>query len=400
MTTLAQPIIAAEEQFGAHNYHPLDVVVQRAEGVWLYDVDGKRYLDCLSAYSAVNQGHRHPRIVKALIEQAGRVTLTSRAFRNDQLGLFAQELCELMGYEMMLPMNSGAEAVETAVKAARKWGYTIKHVPDGQAEIIVCAENFHGRTLTAVSCSTEPQYRAGFGPFTPGFVVVPFGDADALERAITPNTVAFLVEPIQGESGVNIPPAGYLKCVREICTRRRILFIADEIQSGLGRSGKLLACDWENVRPDAVVIGKALSGGMYPVSAMLASREVLGVFQPGDHGSTFGGNPLACAVAREALRVIVDEKLCERSAELGEYLKGRLQRLESPHIQEVRGRGLFVGVELKPEAGGARRFCEALQQRGVLCKETHQNVIRFAPPLVVKKEELDWALEQVKAVLS
>ena len=400
MTTLAQSIIAAEEQFGAHNYHPLDVVVQRAEGVWLYDVDGKRYLDCLSAYSAVNQGHRHPRIVKALIEQAGRVTLTSRAFRNDQLGPFAQELCELMGYEMMLPMNSGAEAVETAVKAARKWGYAVKKVPDGEAEIIVCAENFHGRTTTAISFSTEPQYRAGFGPFTPGFVVVPFGDADALERAITPNTVAFLVEPIQGESGVNIPPAGYLKRVREICTQHRILFIADEIQSGLGRSGKLLACDWENVRPDAVVIGKALSGGMYPVSAMLSSREVLGVFQPGDHGSTFGGNPLACAVAREALRVIVDEKLCERSAELGEYLKGRLQRLESPYIKEVRGRGLFVGVELKPEAGGARRFCEALQQRGVLCKETHQNVIRFAPPLVVTKEELDWALQQVEAVLS
>jgi ornithine--oxo-acid transaminase len=400
VTTLAQSIIATEEKFGAHNYHPLDVIVQRAEGVWLYDVDGKRYLDCLSAYSAVNQGHRHPRIVKALVEQAGRVTLTSRAFRNDQLGPFAQELCELMGYEMMLPMNSGAEAVETAVKAARKWGYAVKQVPDGQAEIIVCAENFHGRTTTAISFSTEPQYRAGFGPFTPGFVVVPFGDAGALERAITPNTVAFLVEPIQGESGVNIPPAGYLKRVREICTQHHILFIADEIQSGLGRSGKLLACEWENVRPDAVVIGKALSGGMYPVSAMLSSREVLGVFQPGDHGSTFGGNPLACAVAREALRVIVDEKLCERSAELGEYLKGRLQRLESPLIKQVRGRGLFVGVELKPEAGGARRFCEALQQRGVLCKETHQNVIRFAPPLVVTKEELDWALQQVEAVLS
>ena len=398
--TKAQSFIAAVEQFSAHNYHPLDVVVQRAEGVWLYDVDGRRYMDCLSAYSAVNQGHRHPRIVKALVEQAGKVTLTSRAFRNDQFGLFAKELCELTGYEMMLPMNSGAEAVETAIKAARKWGYTVKGVPDGQAEIIVCADNFHGRTTMIVGFSSEPQYRAGFGPFAPGFVVVPFGDAEALEKAITSNTVAFLVEPIQGESGVHIPPTGYLKRVREICTRNCVLFIADEIQSGLGRSGKLLACDWENVRSDMVVIGKALSGGMYPVSAVLSSREVLGVFKPGDHGSTFGGNPLACAVAREALRVIVDEKLCERSTELGEYLKGRLQRIESHHVKEVRGRGLFIGVELKPEAGGARRFCEALRERGLLCKETHQHVIRFAPPLVVTKEELDWALQQIEAVLS
>ena len=400
MTIKSRSFIAAEEQFSAHNYHPLDVVVERAEGVWLYDVDGKRYMDCLSAYSAVNQGHRHPRIVKALVEQAGRVTLTSRAFRNDQFGPFAQELCELTGYEMMLPMNSGAEAVETAVKAARKWGYTVKGVPDGQAEIIVCADNFHGRTLTVISFSTEPQYRAGFEPFTPGFGVIPYGDADALEKAITPNTVAFMVEPIQGESGVHIPPPGFLQRAREICDKNRVLLIADEIQSGLGRAGKLFACEWENVRPDVAIIGKALSGGLYPVSAVLASREVLGVFKPGDHGSTFGGNPLACAVAREALRVIVDEKLCERSAELGEYFKGRLQRIESPHVQEVRGRGLFIGVELKPEAGGARRFCEALRDRGLLCKETHQHVIRFAPPLVVTKEELDWALEQVEAVLS
>ena len=400
MTSKSQSFIAAEEQFSAHNYHPLDVVVERAEGVWLYDVGGKRYMDCLSAYSAVNQGHRHPRIVKALVEQAGRVTLTSRAFRNDQFGPFAQELCELTGYEMMLPMNSGAEAVETAVKAARKWGYTVKGVPEGQAEIIVCADNFHGRTLTVISFSTEPQYRAGFGPFTPGFGVIPYGDADALEKAITPNTVAFMVEPIQGESGVHIPPPGFLQRAREICDKNRVLLIADEIQSGLGRAGKLFACEWENVRPDVAIIGKALSGGLYPVSAVLASREVLGVFKPGDHGSTFGGNPLACAVAREALRVIVDEKLCERSAELGEYFKGRLQRIESPHVQEVRGRGLFIGVELKPEAGGARRFCEALRDRGLLCKETHQHVIRFAPPLVVTKEELDWALEQVEAVLS
>jgi ornithine--oxo-acid transaminase len=400
MTGQTESFIAAEERYSAHNYQPLDVVIERAEGVWVYDVDGKRYLDCLSAYSAVNQGHRHPRIVQALVEQADKVTLTSRAFRNDQFGPFAKELCELTGYEMMLPMNSGTEAVETAVKAARKWGYTIKGVPGGQAEIVVCAENFHGRTITIVGFSTEPQYRTGFGPFTPGFTVIPFGDADALEQAITPNIVAFMVEPIQGESGVHIPPTGYLKRAREICTRNRVLFIADEIQSGLGRCGKLFACEWENVRPDVAIIGKALSGGVYPVSAVLSSREVLGVFQPGDHGSTFGGNPLACAVAREALRVIVDEKLCERSADLGEYFKGRLQRIESPHVKEVRGRGLFIGVELVLAAGGARRFCEALKERGLLCKETHQHVIRFAPPLVVTQEELDWALEQIEAVLS
>jgi ornithine--oxo-acid transaminase len=400
MATRADSFIATEEHFSAHNYHPLDVVIERAEGVWVYDVEGKRYLDCLSAYSAVNQGHCHPRIVQALVEQAGKVTLTSRAFRNDQFGPFAQELCEMTGYEMMLPMNSGAEAVETAIKAARKWGYTAKGVPDGQAEIIVCAENFHGRTTAIVGFSTEPQYRAGFGPFAPGFRIIPFGDADALEQAITPQTVAFMVEPIQGESGVHIPPDGFLKRVRDICTKNNVLFIADEIQSGLGRAGRLFACDWEGVRPDMVIIGKALSGGVYPVSAVVSSREVLGVFQPGDHGSTFGGSPLACAVARAALRVIREENLCERSAELGEYFKGRLQRLESPHVKEVRGRGLFIGVELWPEAGGARRFCEALKERGLLCKETHEHVIRFAPPLVVKKEELDWALEQIEAVLS
>ena len=400
MTTQTESFIAVEERYSAHNYQPLDVVIERAEGVWVYDVDGKRYLDCLSAYSAVNQGHRHPRIVQALVEQAGKVTLTSRAFRNDQFGPFAKELCELTGYEMMLPMNSGTEAVETAIKAARKWGYNVKHMPEGQAQIIACAENFHGRTITLVGFSTEPQYRTGFGPFTPGFTVIPFGDADALERAITPNTVAFMVEPIQGESGVHIPPPGFLKRARDLCTQNHVLFIADEIQSGLGRCGKLFACEWENVRPDVAIIGKALAGGVYPVSAVLSSREVLGVFKPGDHGSTFGGNPLACAVAREALRVIVDEKLCERSAELGEYFKGRLQRIESPHVKEVRGQGLFIGVELKPEAGGARRFCEALKERGLLCKETHQHVIRFAPPLVVKKEELDWALTQIEAVLS
>ncbi|HLF25302.1 MAG TPA: ornithine--oxo-acid transaminase [Anaerolineae bacterium] len=395
-----QDYIAIEEQYGAHNYHPLDVVIERAEGVWVYDVAGKRYLDFLSAYSAVNQGHCHPRLVKAMVKQASMVALTSRAFRNTQLPLLEKELCELTGYQMMLPMNSGAEAVETAIKAARKWGYAVKGVAADHAEIIACAENFHGRTITLVGLSTDPQYRAGFGPFAPGFKIIPYGDAAALERAITPNTVGFLVEPIQGESGVHIPPDGYLKRVAAICKRNKVLFIADEIQSGLGRAGKLLACEWEGVRPDVAIIGKALSGGMYPVSAVLADREVLGVFKPGDHGSTFGGNPLACAVAREALRVLIDENLFQRSAELGEYFKGRLQRIESDVVEEVRGRGLFIGVELKPEAGGARRYCEALKERGLLCKETHDNVIRFAPPLVVKKEELDWALGHIEEVLS
>ena len=395
-----QDYIALEDQYGAHNYHPLDVVIERAEGVWVYDVEGKKYLDFLSAYSAVNQGHGHPRIVRALVEQAGRVALTSRAFRNTQLPLLEQELCELTGYEMMLPMNSGAEAVETALKAARKWGYTVKGVEADQAEIIACADNFHGRTIAIVGMSTEPQYRFGFGPFTPGFKIIPYGDATALWDAMTPNTVAFLVEPIQGESGVHIPPDGYLRQVADICKQSNVLFITDEIQSGLGRAGKLFAHQWENVRPDAVIIGKALSGGMYPVSAVLADREVLDVFEPGDHGSTFGGNPLACAVAREAIRVLVEEKLFDRSVELGDYFKGRLQRIESDRIQEVRGRGLFIGVELKPEAGGARRYCEALKERGLLCKETHEHVIRFAPPLVVKKEELDWALGHIEEVLS
>lgn len=394
-----QDYIALEERYGAHNYHPLDVVITQAQGVWVTDVDGKKYMDFLSAYSAVNQGHCHPRILKALMDQAQRVTLTSRAFRNDQLPLLEKELCELTGYEMMLPMNSGAEAVETALKAARKWGYTVKGVPDDRAEIVVCADNFHGRTIAIVGFSTEPQYRAGFGPFAPGFVIIPYGDADALARAITPNTVAFIVEPIQGESGVHIPPDGFLARAAEICKANNVLLIADEIQSGLGRSGRFFACQYENVRPDMMVIGKALSGGFYPVSAVLSDRPILGVFKPGDHGSTFGGNPLACAVAREALRVLVEERLIERSAELGEYFKGRLQRIESKHIQEVRGRGLFIGVELYPEAGGARRFCEALKERGLLCKETHQHVIRFAPPLVVTREELDWALEHIEPVL-
>jgi ornithine--oxo-acid transaminase len=392
--------VEIEETYGAHNYAPLDVIVTRAEGVWVWDVEGRRYIDFLSAYSALNQGHVHPRILRALVDQARRVTLTSRAFRNDQLPLLEKELCELTGFEMMLPMNSGAEAVETALKAARKWGYTVKGVPPDRAQIITCAGNFHGRTITVISFSTEEQYREGFGPFTPGFVTIPYGDADALEAAITPETVAFLVEPIQGEGGIIIPPEGYLRRVREICDRHNVLFIADEIQTGLGRTGRLLACDWEGVKPDVVTLGKALSGGFYPVSAVLASRDVLGVFRPGDHGSTFGGNPLACAVAREALRVLVEEGLIERAEEMGAYLLGRLRRIESPYVREIRGKGLLIGVELTPEAGGARRFCEALKDKGVLCKDTHDTVIRFAPPLVITREEIDWAVERVEAVLT
>ena len=395
-----QDYIALEDQYNAHNYKPLDVVLTRGEGVWVWDVEGRKYMDCLAAYSAVNQGHCHPRIVRAMVEQAPKLALTSRAFRNDQLPLLAKELCELTGYEMMLPMNSGAEAVETALKAARKWGYTVKGVADDRAEIIACSGNFHGRTISIITFSPEEQYRDGFGPFTPGFKLIPYGDAGALERAITPNTVAFIVEPIQGEGGVIIPPQGYLKRAREICTSHDVLMMADEIQSGLGRTGKLLACEHEGVRPDVVMLGKALSGGMYPVSAVVSSKEVLGVFSPGDHGSTFGGNPLACAVAREALRVIVDENLCQRAAELGDYLMARLREIESPHVRLVRGRGLFVGIVLKREAGGARRFCEALQERGVLAKETHEHIIRLAPPLVITREEIDWAVERVAEVLT
>jgi len=394
-----QDYIALEDRYNAHNYQPLDVVITRAEGVWVWDVEGRKYLDCLSAYSAINQGHCHPRIVQAMVEQAQRLALTSRAFRNDQLPLLAKELCELTGYEMMLPMNSGAEAVETAIKAARKWGYVVKGVADDRAEIIVCTGNFHGRTITIITFSPEEEYRDGFGPFTPGFKLIPYGDADALERAITSNTVAFLFEPMQGEGGVVIPPEGYVQRARDICTRHNVLMIADEIQTGLGRTGKLLACEHEGVRPDVVTLGKALSGGMYPVSAVLSSREVLGVFGPGDHGSTFGGNPLACAVAREALKVIVDEHLCERAAELGDYLLARLREIQSPHVALCRGKGLLVGIVLKPEAGGARRFCEALKERGVLAKDTHGTVIRLAPPLIITKEELDWMLERIAGVL-
>jgi ornithine--oxo-acid transaminase len=395
-----QDFIKMEEEYGAHNYHPLDVVIEKAEGVWVYDVTGKKYLDCLSAYSAVNQGHVHPQILQALLDQAKRVTLTSRAFRNDQLPLLYKELSEMTGYEMSLPMNSGAEAVETAVKLARKWAYQVKKVPRHQAEIIVASGNFHGRTVTIVSFSTEPSYRDDFGPFTPGFVTVTYGDADAIEKAITPNTAAVLLEPIQGEAGVIIPPAGYLKKVAEICKKNNVLFMADEIQTGLGRTGKLFAAHHEDVRADVTIIGKALAGGFYPVSAVLADKSILGLFTPGEHGSTFGGNPLAAAVSRAALRVIREEKLAERSQQLGEYFVEQLSEISSPHIKEVRGRGLLIGVELKPEAKGARRFCEALQTKGILAKETHDNVIRFAPPLVIDKETIDWALPAIREVLN
>lgn len=395
-----QDFIKMEEQYGAHNYHPLDVVIERAEGVWVYDVDGKRYLDCLSAYSAVNQGHVHPEILKALIDQAQKVTLTSRAFRNDQLPLFYKELSEMTGYEMSLPMNSGAEAVETAVKLSRKWAYQVKKVPRHQAEIIVAGNNFHGRTVTIISFSSEPLYRDDFGPFTPGFVVVEYGNANAIEKAITPNTAAVMLEPIQGEAGVIIPPVGYLKKVAEICKKNNVLLVADEIQTGLARTGKLFAADHEDVRPDVVIVGKALSGGFYPVSAVLADQPILGLFTAGEHGSTFGGNPLAAAVARAALRVIREEKLAERSQQLGEYFLEQLSEIPSPHVKEVRGKGLLIGVELKPEAMGARRFCEALQKKGVLAKETHDNVIRFAPPLVIDKETIDWALPVIREVLN
>ncbi len=391
--------IEIEEKFGAHNYHPLDVVINKAKGVWVYDVDGKKYMDCLAAYSAVNQGHCHPRILKALKDQAEKVTLTSRAFRNDQLPLLYKELCELTGYEIALPMNSGAEAVETALKAARKWGYKVKGIKNNSAEIIVCENNFAGRTISIVSFSSTEQYKEGFGPITPGFKIIPYGDADALEKAITLNTAAFLVEPIQGEGGVIVPPDGYLKKAYDICKKNNVLFIADEIQCGFGRSGKLFAYQYENIKPDAVIIGKALSGGFYPVSAVLSNKEVLGVFHPGDHGSTFGGNPLAAAVARESIKVLIEENLIENSFKLGEYFREKLRAVKSKHIKEIRGKGLFIGVELYPEAKGARRFCEALMTKGVLCKETHDDVIRFAPPLVITKEEIDWAMERVNEVL-
>jgi len=399
-TLSAQELIALEEKYGAHNYHPLDVVITRASGVWVWDVEGNKYLDFLAAYSAVNQGHCHPKIVAALKEQADRVTLTSRAFRNDQLGPLCQQLCELTGFARFLPMNSGAEAVETAIKAARKWAYTVKGVPRDSAEIIAFEGNFHGRTTTIVSFSTEEQYREGFGPFTPGFRIVPYGDLDAVAAAINQHTAAVLVEPIQGEGGIIVPPAGFLAGLRELTAKHRVLLMVDEIQSGLGRTGKLFAYEHEGVRPDVVIIGKALGGGCVPISGILADDEVMGVFRPGDHGSTFGGNPLACAVARVALQVLVEEGMVENSARLGSYFLEKLRQIPSRHVKEVRGKGLWIGVELLPEAGGARGFCEALQKQGLLCKETHVNTIRFAPPLVITKEEVDWALERIAKVLA
>ena len=388
------------ENFVFTTYGKLPVVVVKGKGSFVTDIDGKKYLDCLSAYSAVNQGHVHPEILNAMIEQAKKVTLTSRAFRNDQLPLFYKEFSEMTGYDMSLPMNSGAEAVETAIKLARKWAYRYKNVPRHQAEIIVCAGNFHGRTTTIISFSTEPLYRDDFGPYTPGFLVAPYGDVDAIERLITSNTAAVMLEPIQGEGGVIIPPAGYLKQVAELCKKHTVLLIADEIQTGLGRTGKLFASQHEDVRPDMVIVGKALSGGFYPVSAVLADAPLLGLFQPGEHGSTFGGNPLAAAIARASLRVIREQKLAERAHELGTYFVEQLSEIPSPHVKEVRGRGLLIGVELKPEAGGARRFCVALQEKGILAKETHDNVIRFAPPLVIDKDTIDWALPSIRDVLN
>jgi ornithine--oxo-acid transaminase len=395
-----QGYIELEEKYGAHNYLPLDVVIERGEGVWVYDVEGRKYLDCLSAYSALNQGHVHPKILEAMFEQAGKLTLTSRAFRNDQLGLFYKDLSELSGYDLSLPMNSGAEAVETALKIARKWAYVVKKIPRHQAEILTFIGNFHGRTITTISISSEPLYRNDFGPFTPGFINLPFGDISAVENAISPNTAAILIEPIQGEGGVIIPPKGYLKQLSEICKRNNILLIADEIQTGLGRTGKLFAAQHESVRPDITIIGKALSGGFYPISAVLADRGILGLFQPGEHGSTFGGNPLAAAIGRAALKVIVEEKLVERAAELGEYFIEQLAEIPSPHVREIRGKGLLIGVELKTSAGGARRFCEALQEKGILAKETHVNTIRFAPPLIITKETIDWTLPSIREVLN
>jgi ornithine--oxo-acid transaminase len=394
-----QDYIDLETTYGADNYHPLDVVITKGQGVWVWDVEGNQYLDCLSAYSALNQGHCHPRILQALVDQAAKVTLTSRAFRNDQLGQFYEKLCQLSGLPKVLPMNSGAEAVETAIKAIRKWAYTVKGVPANQAEIIVCSNNFAGRTISIVSFSTEEQYQSGFGPFTSGFKVVPYGDVAALEAAITAHTAAFFLEPIQGEGGIIIPPDGYLQQAEHLCRQNNVLLVFDEIQTGLGRTGKMFAFEHEGVKPDGITIGKALSGGFYPISAFVSTHEVMDVFNPGDHGSTFGGNPLAAAVGMAALDVIVEEQLPDRAAELGAYFVMRLREIASPHILEVRGRGLLIGVELKPEAGGARRFCEALVQEGILAKETRENIIRFAPPLVITRSQLDWALERIERVL-
>ena len=397
----SKEIVEITEHYSAPNYRPLPVVISRALGVWVWDCDGKKYLDFLSAYSAINQGHRHPAIIQALIKQAGRVTLTSRAFYNDQLGFFMKDICELAGMEKALPMNSGAEAVETAIKTVRKWGYKVKQVPENKAEIICCDGNFHGRTTTIISFSTDQQYRDGFGPYTPGFTIIPFGDASALEKAITPNTVAFLVEPIQGEAGVVVPPEGYLRRVREICTQNNILMVADEVQTGLGRTGKMFCFEHEGIRPDVLILGKAISGGMFPVSVVLSSKKILGVFKPGDHGSTFGGSPIACAVGRASLKVLVKEKLAQRAAKLGAAFKTKLETLAGPDrkIQLVRGKGLLLALVLNDKIGPARGYCEKLIEHGMLCKDTHDNIIRLAPPLIITKQELDLAFKYIKAVL-
>ena len=393
----ATELIKLEDRFGAKNYKPLDVVLSKGKGVWVWDVDGKKYMDCLSAYSAVNQGHCHPKIRQAMLEQSEKLTLTSRAFRNDQLALLYEELCKLTDSHKVLPMNSGAEAVETVIKCARKWGYESKGVAQGQAEVIVCNDNFHGRTLSIIGFSTDDNARQNFGPFTPGFKTIPFGDADALEQAITPNTVAFLVEPVQGEAGVIIPPQGYLKKVRNICTDKNVLLILDEIQTGLGRTGKLLAEEHDGIQADLTLIGKALSGGFYPVSAVLSNEAVLGLLQPGQHGSTFGGNPLACAVARQALKVLIEENMVENAEKMGAYFLAELKKIKNDTIKEVRGIGLMIAIELKKgTSGGARGVCKSLMKMGVLCKETHTNIIRFAPPLVIEKQDIDWAVDKIK----
>ncbi len=392
--------LALADQFSARNYAPLPVVIARGRGAWVEDVEGKRYLDLLSAYSALNFGHAHVEIVSAFVEQAKMLSLTSRAFQNDQFGPFCEDVTKLAGQDLVLPMNTGAEAVETALKTARKWGYRVKGVPANEAEIIVCEGNFHGRTISIVSFSDDPQYRDGFGPFTPGFKVVPYGDLEALACAITPNTVGFLVEPIQGEGGIVVPPAGYLRAARELCRDRRVLFMADEIQTGLGRTGRVFACDHEDVKPDVLILGKALGGGMMPVSAVLASREILGVFEPGDHGSTFGGNPLACAVARAAIRVLTRDHLSERAAKVGAAFMDRLRAIKSTVVKEVRGRGLLIGVELKKEAGPAKEYAKRLKSEGVLCKDTVESVLRIAPPLVIEPEDLEWAAERIAKVLA
>ncbi|WP_459500708.1 ornithine aminotransferase [Bacillus sp. C1] len=390
-------IIELTDTYGANNYHPLPIVISKAEGVWVEDPEGTRYMDLLSAYSAVNQGHRHPKIINALIEQANRVTLTSRAFHSDQLGPWYEKVAKLTHKDMVLPMNTGAEAVETAIKTARRWAYDVKNVEENRAEIIVCEDNFHGRTMGAVSMSSNEEYKRGFGPMLPGIIVIPYGDLDALQAAITPNTAAFILEPIQGEAGINIPPAGFLKAAYDVCKKENVLFVADEIQTGLGRTGKLFACDWDNVIPDMYILGKALGGGVFPISCVAANRDILGVFEPGSHGSTFGGNPLACAVSIAALDVLLDEKLTERSLQLGEKLVGQLKEIDNPMITEIRGRGLFIGIELNEPA---RPYCEKLKEAGLLCKETHENVIRIAPPLVISEEDLEWAFQKIKAVLS